>query len=453
MPANYVLLEKITVGAAGAANVTFSNIPQTGYTDLVIKASARTSRAAVDDSLGVYFNADTTNYDWRTLSGNGSAASSTNKTSSGFGTVWVSRIDGNNSTSSTFANVEIYIPNYTSANQKSYSVDGVTENNATEAYANLSAILFSSTAAISSITVLGGNASFVQYSTFSLYGVAALGTTPVIAPKATGGDIIDYDGTYWIHTFLSSGTFTPAVGLTCDYLVVAGGGGGGAAQYEASGGGGAGGLRCTVTATGGGGSLESALTLNASTNYTVTVGAGGAVDSSGNNSIFNTVTSTAGGKGGRSGISAGVGGNGGSGGGGAANASPRAGGTGTTNQGYAGGAGNQNSTYYSAGAGGGAGAIGTDGNSSTGNGGNGGAGVTTSISGTSIVYAGGGGGGTDRTVSSGGVGGTGGGGNGAKGATAATAGTTNRGAGGGGGRDGAGAAGGSGIVIVRYLAV
>jgi hypothetical protein len=32
MTANYVLLEKITVGAAGAASVTFSGIPQTGYT-------------------------------------------------------------------------------------------------------------------------------------------------------------------------------------------------------------------------------------------------------------------------------------------------------------------------------------------------------------------------------------------------------------------------------------
>jgi hypothetical protein len=35
------LLEKITVGAAGASSVTFSGIPQTGYTDLVVKASAR----------------------------------------------------------------------------------------------------------------------------------------------------------------------------------------------------------------------------------------------------------------------------------------------------------------------------------------------------------------------------------------------------------------------------
>ena len=45
MPANYVLLEKITVGAAGASSVTFSGIPQTGYTDLVVKASARTDAA------------------------------------------------------------------------------------------------------------------------------------------------------------------------------------------------------------------------------------------------------------------------------------------------------------------------------------------------------------------------------------------------------------------------
>jgi hypothetical protein len=43
MTANYVLLEKITVGAAGASSVTFSGIPQTGYTDLVVKCSIRSS--------------------------------------------------------------------------------------------------------------------------------------------------------------------------------------------------------------------------------------------------------------------------------------------------------------------------------------------------------------------------------------------------------------------------
>jgi hypothetical protein len=56
--------------------------------------------------------------------------------------------------------------------------------------------------------------SFVQYSTFYLYGVAALGTTPAIVPYATGGDTIMTDGTYWYHTFVSSGTFTPAKALS-----------------------------------------------------------------------------------------------------------------------------------------------------------------------------------------------------------------------------------------------
>jgi hypothetical protein len=69
--------------------------------------------------------------------------------------------------------------------------------------------------------------SFVQNSTFYLYGVAKLGTTPAIVPYATGGDTIMTDGTYWYHTFVSSGTFTPQKAMSCDVLVVAGGGGGG----------------------------------------------------------------------------------------------------------------------------------------------------------------------------------------------------------------------------------
>ena len=61
--------------------------------------------------------------------------------------------------------------------------------------------------------------------------------------------------------------------ITVDFLVVAGGGAGG---KSAGGGGGAGGLRCSVTATGGGGSLPSAISCTPNTNYTVTIGAGGA---------------------------------------------------------------------------------------------------------------------------------------------------------------------------------
>lgn len=428
MTANYVLLETVTVGAAGAASVTFNSIPQTGYTDLEIKVSCRVTGSGNYSQVNPSFNGSSASFTARTLWGTGSSAGS-NTTEYGFHAV------GASATASTFNNASLYIPNYTGSANKSYSIDGVTENNATDAARTLTAGLWSNTAAITSVTLTPTSGSFVAYSTFSLYGIAAVGTTPTIAPKATGGDIIDYDGTYWIHTFLSSGTFTPATALSCDYLVVAGGGGGGT-SYGA--GGGAGGLRSTVGATGGGGSLESKLSLT-TTAYTVTIGAGGANGSAGSNSVFSSITSTGGGVGGSG---SGAGGAGGSGGGAGGN-NGTTGGTGTANQGYNGGVG-----AVSGGAGGGgAGAIGGSASSNTG--GAGGAGVTTSISGTSTTYAGGGGGygQTSRGVGGSSIGGSGGQ---VSPALAATNGVANRGGGGGGEPSGAG---GSGIVIVRYLAV
>ena len=256
--------------------------------------------------------------------------------------------------------------------------------------------------------------------------------------------------------------------LVIDYLVVAGGGGGGNGwNSPAGGGGGAGGLRSTVTATGGGGTLETALSLSLSTNYTVTVGAGGTggagaagvAGAQGTNSVFSTITSTGGGGGGAYNIQAptsgGSGGGeawqgGGSGGGGAA--SP-------ANQGFAGGV---NTTHGSGtqggGGGGGAGAVG--GNTGAGTGGTGGAGVAVSITGSSVTYGGGGGGGGGEPNP--GIAGTATGGGGAGGAWSATipnagvAGTVNTGGGGGGcggtssSGNNTGGTGGRGVVILRY---
>jgi hypothetical protein len=449
---NYILLERTELNAS-AASVTFSNIPQSGYTDLKIVTSARGTASLSSGYVDgiITFNGSTTGYSERMVYGIGSSAGSLSQSSTGikwnFATSSVA-------TASTFGNSEAYIPNYTSSNNKSVSIDTVAENNSsTVNILALNAGLWSNTAAITSITITAGSGSFVANSTFSLYGIAAVGTTPVIAPKASGGNIIDYDGTYWIHTFLTSGTFTPQTGLTCDYLVVAGGAGGGASVgsgYGGAGGGGAGGLRSTVTATGGGGSLESAISVASGTPIAVTIGAGGAGAASdvrgtnGSDSIFSTVTSTGGGGGGTAaaGFANKNGAAGGSGGGGAYISGT--GGARTTNQGFAGG-----STTGDGGAGGGgAGAVGS--NTSTASGGNGGNGVATSITGSSVTYGGGGGGGAYLTGN--GTGGSGGGGNGGT-----NAGTVNRGAGGGGGTGLSGGGlsggnGGSGIVIIRYPA-
>jgi len=446
MPANYVLLEKITVGAAGASSVTFSGIPQTGYTDLVLKTSTRNSGSNVGN-FSAFTIAGAYNPNGLFVRGNGSVASSGN---SQYGQMET----GGGATASSFSNTETYFPNYTSAAYKSLSSDSAVENNATEGYNNLSAGVVANTSAITSLTITAATGTFVQYSTFYLYGVAKLGTTPAISPYATGGDTIMTDGTYWYHTFLSSGTFTPQKGLSCDYLVVAGGGGGGG---NAAGGGGGGGLRSTVTATGGGGSLESALSLANGTGYTVTIGAGGAgstgntsAGTNGSNSVFATITSTGGGGGGTYDSVAGITGGSGGGGGARGASGTTTAGSGTANQGYAGGAGTYpDGTYFYAGGGGGAGAVG--GTSSTATGASGGNGVATSISGSSVTYAGGGGAGVGATGTVG-AGGTGGGGAGGKynRAVVPTNGTANLGGGGGGGSPQPGGTGGSGIVIVRY---
>jgi hypothetical protein len=253
----------------------------------------------------------------------------------------------------------------------------------------------------------------------------------------------------------ASNSATVAVIVTVDYLVVAGGGGstGNPSSSTGHGGGGAGGLRCTVTATGGGGSLETALGVAGSTNYTVTVGAGGSVNTAGSDSVFSNITSTGGGR-----NAGGAGGNGGSGAGGSSslNSGPFAAGNGTANQGFAGGGANANNASGAmAGGGGGAGNAGStpvsQDNNSAGFGGNG---VATNINGSSVTYAGGGGGGifsnTSNVIPTGGTGGGGEGGH--TNQSNPTSGSINTGGGAGGPMTNraTGQTGGSGIVILRY---
>jgi hypothetical protein len=286
---------------------------------------------------------------------------------------------------------------------------------------------------------------------------------------ATGGTITTC-GDYKIHTFTSPGTFCVSVtgnGPTVptggpsnvDYLVVAGGGGGGGGH---GGGGGGGGYRTTFPSPG---CNAGAFPISATT-YPITVGAGGsgtcynsASPASGSNSIFSSITSSAGGGGG-SGVNFPNGESGGSGGGGNGGYNPSSGGTGNTPpvsppQGNTGGSsfGPTVSNY----AGGGGGGIGGSGSGAGPNaGGNAGGGTTNSISGSPVHYSGGGGGGSGACGATGGTGGTpsgvpGKGGNNPGIGPSAPA-NQGGGAGGGGANPGGGTGGngGSGIVVIRY---
>lgn len=161
-------LQTVTVGAGGAASVTFSSIPQT-YTDLVIKISARSTDAGTVDVVKAQFiSGSDANGSYRDIVGQGSTTGST----TGSSYIRFGRITAAGSTTSTFSTNEIYIPNYVGSNYKSYSVDLAREqNSSTDNDVTLMAGLWSNTLPITGIVLLPVLANFAQYSTFTLYGV------------------------------------------------------------------------------------------------------------------------------------------------------------------------------------------------------------------------------------------------------------------------------------------
>ena len=165
-------IETVVVGSGGAASITFSAIPDT-HTDLLIVYSLRGTNSANYQTL--YFNGSAANFTQRELIGDGSSASSSSRTDA----LIRATTNPSTATASTFANASIYIPNYRSAVAKSFSVDGVTETNATAAFQTIKAGLWNQTAAITSIT-LDADASFVEFSSASLFGITA-GSDGIVA--------------------------------------------------------------------------------------------------------------------------------------------------------------------------------------------------------------------------------------------------------------------------------
>ena len=233
---------------------------------------------------------------------------------------------------------------------------------------------------------------------------------------------------------------------TVNFLVIAGGGGAGRNDTYYGGGGGGGGFRSSTDGRGGGQSSDTALQLTPSTNYTVTIGGGGAEGGSGtakgttgSDSVFGTITSKGGGGAGAY-DTYGDGLDGGSGGGAGGNDQDNTGGSALTSpaiSGYDGGDDSGTGNSVGGAGGGGAGSVGA--NVAGVNGATGGAAKVATITGSNVYYAAGGGGKRGWQ-----------GGYGAAGANAS--GLVNSGDGGGGNDTAAGvsAAGRSGIVIVKY---
>ena len=161
------LIERIEVGSGGASSIEFTGIPQDGK-DLVLMFSGRGTISSVSRFINVLFNADQDgNYNYMRLRGDGSTVTSASSATKY--RLEIGLMPSASATANTFGNCQAHITNYTSSTPKPVSTDSVTENNATEAYANLVANTWDGPAITSINISTSGN--IAEHSTASLYRV------------------------------------------------------------------------------------------------------------------------------------------------------------------------------------------------------------------------------------------------------------------------------------------
>ena len=171
--ANTYTLISSNVLSSSAASVTFSAIPST-YTDLVLRVSARENAGGqYPNALNLTFNGSSaSNYSITHLYADTSTPSS-NRYSNQPAAYINGAVNGSTSTADTFSSVELYIPSYTTTQNKTFSASIVTErNSASNLLWNIgvAAGLRSVTDAITSITLDCG-ASLGVGSSFYIYGI------------------------------------------------------------------------------------------------------------------------------------------------------------------------------------------------------------------------------------------------------------------------------------------
>lgn len=167
---SYESIATTTVGAGGAASVTFSSIPST-YKHLQIRGIARSAEAVVANLSQFRFNSDTAgNYSSHVLYGDGSAGGGAGYINTGW--MYGPSITAATATSGLFNGFFADILDY--ANTSKYktirSIGGQERNGAGDI--RISGGNWRSTSAINSITIFpSGAVNWVQYTSMALYGI------------------------------------------------------------------------------------------------------------------------------------------------------------------------------------------------------------------------------------------------------------------------------------------
>lgn len=170
MALTYVAIATVTVGSGGAANIEFTNIPQT-YTDLNLLCTLRSASQGIEATDFTFNNNTGANYTWRYVQGASAGGNNAGLGNSANAFTEAMLATGNTTIADAFSNSSLYIADYTSSNNKPFSLDTVEEENSTTAYMRLEAGLWSNSAAITSIKLYPYSGNWAQHSTATLYGI------------------------------------------------------------------------------------------------------------------------------------------------------------------------------------------------------------------------------------------------------------------------------------------
>jgi hypothetical protein len=169
-PNSYESIATTTVGSGGSSTITFSSI-SSSYQHLQIRVMARGNNANTYDSFYVRFNSDSgNNYTFRSLQSDGATVSS--NSISPYSGLRGTELSGNTATANIFGVAIIDIIDFSSTvKYKTGKVLGGVDRNGTGAV-TINSGIWANTAAVNSVTIVPVfGTSFLQYSSFALYGM------------------------------------------------------------------------------------------------------------------------------------------------------------------------------------------------------------------------------------------------------------------------------------------
>ena len=168
----HVLIQSQTVGAGGAASITFSSIPST-YKHLQVRGLVRDTNTGTSIGGFAYqLNGDSgSNYAWHLLKGDGTSAASTGSATTMFlNSTFGAPADGTLANAYGASVLDILDYASTSKYKTARRLEGVDLNGSGSV--GIVSGVWMNTAAVTSVSIIAAFTGFKQYSTFALYGIA-----------------------------------------------------------------------------------------------------------------------------------------------------------------------------------------------------------------------------------------------------------------------------------------